>query len=345
MAEPTIAEPRFLIIRLGSMGDILHALPAVHALRTAFPAAKMDWVVESRWAALLAGNPDVSEVIPLERTSWAGLRSCIGRLRAGRYSTAIDFQGLYKSAVLGWLSGAKERVGLDAASAREGGAARFYTRRVAPQGAHVVEHNLTLAHVAGAPSTLLAAAEFPLAIAPEADAAIAKQLAARDVREFFVLSPGGGWASKCWPAERYGHLHRRLLERPEFAGWRGVVNFGPGERKLAEAVRLVAGTPEPILLPMDLPQLMALTRRARFFVGADTGPLHLAVALGVPAIGLYGPTDPARNGPARAEDVVVRNARPEDTTYKREDVHHPSMLSIAVEQVLAAIDQRLRRAA
>jgi lipopolysaccharide heptosyltransferase I len=336
-------EPRFLIERLGSLGDIIHTLPAVHALRRAFSQAKVDWVVESKWLPLLDGNPDLNEVIALDRTSWGALRTCVRRLRSKKYDTVLDFQGLYKSAVLGWLSGAKERIGFDARFAREGGAARFYTKKVVPQGAHVIEQNLSLAGEAGAGPAALSTAEFPLRIAAEAAVAVEKQLAARGVRDYFVLSPGGGWASKCWPAERYGHLHRRLLALPQFAGMRGVVNFGPGERKLAEAVRLVAGEPEPVLLPLDLPQLMAMMSRAKFFVGGDTGPLHLAVALGVPVVGLYGPTDPARNGPCRAEDVVVRNARPEETTYKREDKPHPAMLSINVEQAVAAVETRLRQ--
>jgi ADP-heptose:LPS heptosyltransferase len=280
-------------------------------------------------------------VISLDRATWYGLRSCVKRLRHAQYSAAIDFQGLYKSAVLGWLSGAKERIGFDAASAREPGASRFYTKRIAPRGAHVIEHNLSLAEAAGAALVPISSAQFPMSVSPEAEAVVEKQLAARGVRDFFLLSPGGGWVSKCWPAERYGHLHRRLLERREFSGWRGVINFGPGERKLAEAVRLVAGEPEPVLLSLDLPQLVALTRRAKFFVGADSGPLHVAVAFGVPVIGLFGPTDPARNGPCRAEDIVVRNARPDETTYHREDVPHPSMLNISVEQVLSAVEQRM----
>jgi heptosyltransferase-1 len=131
------------------------------------------------------------------------------------------------------------------------------------------------------------------------------------------------------------------MSLPAFADWRGVVNFGPGERELAERVRMAAGAPTPALLSTDLAQLMALLRGAEFFVGGDTGPLHLAVALETPVIGLYGPTDPARNGPYSPLDIVVRNARREETTYKREDAPAPSMRSITMEQVIAAIQRRL----
>jgi len=333
-----MAEARFLLVRLGSMGDIIHALPAVAALREAFPRARIDWVVESKWTPLLQGNPDVDEVVPLDRSSLSGMSTCVRRLRAARYTCALDFQGLYKSAMLAALAGARERVGFERGYLREGGAAFFYTKRIAPVGAHVVEHNLALAEAVGAGK---AAARFPIHVSPEADAAVEKQLGTRGVREFFVLSPGGGWLSKCWPAERYGHLHRRLLSLPAFADWNSVVNFGPREKKLAEAVRLVAGEPAPVLLPLDLPQMMALIRRAKLFVGGDSGPLHLAVALRTPVVGLYGPTDPARNGPYGTSDVVVRNAQPEETTYKRGDAPAPSMLSITVEQVVTAVGKRL----
>ena len=153
-----------------------------------------------------------------------------------------------------------------------------------------------------------------------------------------MLSPGGGWLSKCWPAERYGELHRRLAAR---LGYGGVVTFGPGERPLADALRAAAGSPEPVLLELDLPQLMAALHGAQFFVGADTGPLHVSVALGTPVVGLYGPTDPAQTGPYSRADVVVRNARPDETTYSRGSSYALAMLSITVEQVEEAVVRRL----
>lgn len=333
-----MGEERFLVVRLGSLGDIVHTLPAVHALRETFPSAQIDWLVESKWRALLAGNSDVNDIIPLNRSTWRGVATCVAELRRRKYDCAIDFQGLYKSAVLARLSGAPRRIGFEREFLRERGAALFYTERVTPAAPHVVDHNLAIAQRLGAAK---GKTYFPLSISEEAARAVQIQLDAQKVKKYFVLSPGGGWMSKCWPAEQYGHLHRRLMSLPAFAGWRGVVNFGPGERKLAEAVRLVAGEPEPLLLATDLPQLMALLQRAEFFVGGDSGPLHLAVALGTPVVGLYGPTDPARNGPYSPADIVVRNARPEETTYKRHDSPAPSMRSITVDQVVAAVLQRL----
>ena len=333
-----MASQGILVVRLGSMGDIVHTLPAVHALRASFPDARLDWVVESRWRALVEDNPDISSIVELDRASWGGIRACISELRGAGYGAAVDFQGLYKSAVLAFFSGAKQRIGYDKSIAREGGAARFYNHRVVPSAgsaAHIIDQHMALATAAGARETDRA---FPLCVAPEAEEQVTRILAEKKLSGFYVISPGGGWAGKLWPAEQYGHLHRRLAQKH---GLRAVVNYGPGERKLAEAIRLVAHDPEPVLLSLEIPQLLAVVKRARLVVAADSGPLHLGCAMGVPVVGLYGPTDPARNGPFGAGDLVVRNARAEETTYKRSAMPAPSMLSITVDQVMAAVEKRL----
>lgn len=330
-----MADARFLIVRLGSMGDIVHALPGLAALRQAFPAAQLDWVVERKWASLLEACPDLSHVVIQDRASPGAFFRLARELRAQRYDCVVDFQGLYKSAALAFFSAAPRRIGLAREFAREGGAALFYTERVRPDGAHVVEWSLSLARAAGAAAV---AARFPLHVSAEAEASVAEQVTARGLAEFYVISPGGGWRSKCWPAEHYGHLHRKLAER---YGWRAVVSYGPRERALAEAVRRVAGEPEPVVLELNLADLVALLRRAKFLVAGDSGPLHVAAALGTPVIGLYGPTDPARNGPYGQLEYVVRNARPEDTTYHRGRQYSPAMLAIRVDQVVDAVERRM----
>ena len=333
-----MAEERFLVLRMSALGDIVHALPAVAALRESFPRAEIDWLVDKRLSPLLVGNPDINHTIELDRSSWRNVVAGIKRLRAAHYTTALDFQSLYRSAIFGYLSGAPRRVGFDAKYSRESGAAFSYTHKVTPLRKHKVEHNIELVESLG---TKAQSIRFPLQISREADEQVDRVLRASAVKDFFVLSPGGGWGSKCWPAERYGALHRVLVERYD---WQGVISFGPSERELAETVRREAGSPEPLVESFDLPQLMALLRRAKFLVAADTGPLHLASALGTPVIGVYGPTDPARNGPYGASDIVVRNATPEETTYRRGKSPAPSMLSITVEQVVDAVGRRLRNA-
>lgn len=328
-------EPRFLLVRLGSLGDIIHALPSAAALRETFPAAHIDWVVEAKWARLLKGNPDVSNVVIVDRQRNGGFRAAVKKLRSATFTCAIDFQALYKSALLAFASGAPRRIGFKSSYAREGLAAALYTERLNPRGPHKVDHNFTLVEHAGARPS---APRFPLRIEPDEEEQVARQLEARGIRDFFVLNPGGGWLSKCWPAARYGELYREIFER---FGWRGVVTFGPGEENLAKEAIAAAGKEAPVALALGIGPLMALFRRAKFVVSADTGPLHLAAALGTPVIGLYGPTDPSRNGPYGSTGVVVRNAHASVTTYRRESSYSPAMLSITVDQVLKAIERRL----
>jgi heptosyltransferase-1 len=330
-----MAEPRFLLIRLGSLGDIVHALPAAAALRDASPEARIDWVVDPRWMRLLEGNADLTGVVPFDRRSAGGMAGAIKKLRVAKYTCAIDFQALYKSALIGFASGAPRRIGFQSSYAREGFAALLYTERLNPRGAHKVEHNLSLVGRAGARA---AAPRFPLAIFAEDEERIERELSAHGLKDYFVLNPGGGWRSKCWPAERYGELHRKFVERH---GWRGVVTFGPGEEEMARKAIEASGKAAAVALPLGLGPLLALLRRAKFVVSADTGPLHLASGLGSPVVGLFGPTDPARNGPYSTTDVVVRNLRVSETDYGRGASYSPAMLSITVDQVFEAVERRL----
>jgi lipopolysaccharide heptosyltransferase I len=326
---------RFLLVRLSSLGDVVHALPAASALRDAFPEARIDWVIDARWQRLLEGNPDINEVIAFDRKQAGALASLIRRLRAAQYTCAIDFQGLYKSALLALASGAPRRIGFQSSYAREGLVAGFYTDRLNPHGPHKVDHNCTLVEGAGAQ---IGPPRFPLAVRPEDDELVTRELNGRSITDFYVLNPGGGWLSKCWPAERYGELHRKLAERH---GWRAVVTVGPGEENLARDLIHVAGDSAPVAIPLALGPLMALLGRAKFMVSADTGPLHLASALGIPVVGLFGPTDPARNGPFSPRDISVRNPRHSITTYARGASYSPAMLSITVDQVVEAIERRM----
>jgi heptosyltransferase-1 len=328
-----MGEPRFLVIRMGSLGDIVHTLPAVAALRDGIPAAEIDWLVEARWRPLLDGNPTISRVIEIQRRSARSVLSAATELRRAGYSCALDFQSLYKSAILGFVSGANERVGFTWDYMREPLASVFYTKRTRPEGRHKVEHNLSLARSVGAAPE---AARFPITISEEAAISIRAKVKQAGLAEYYTMSPGGGWVSKCWPAKRYGQLHQILWKRH---GWRGVVCFGPGEEQIAERVRVAAGEPAPALLSLDLKELAALLANAQCLVSADTGPLHLAAALGTPVAGLYGPTDPERNGPYGDRHVVVRNVGSGDTTYRRGREYSSAMLSITAEQAADTVDQ------
>jgi heptosyltransferase I len=331
-----MAEARFLLVRLGSMGDIIHALPSAAALRDAFPDAQIDWAVEPRWTRLLKNNPDLNNVVSANRKSLAGMLATLQAVRSPGYTCAVDFQALYKSALLAFASGAPRRIGFTSSYAREGLASVLYNDRFNPRGPHKVDHNLTLVEAAGARKPQ--APRFSLAIDAEDEAVLRNDLSKRQIGEYFVLNPGGGWISKCWPASRYRELHSKLATR---FGWRGIVSFGHGEENLARGVIQGADDPSPVAIPLPLGPLMALLRCAKFVVSADTGPLHLASALGAPVVGLYGPTDPSRNGPYSGADVVVRNPHASVTTYRREASYSSAMLSITVDQVLDAVERRL----
>ncbi len=340
--------PRFLVVRLGAMGDIVHALPAVASLRASFAGARIDWLIEPRWRELVELNPNVTNVLtadtrawresPWGSATWQSVRALRRTLRGADYDVALDFQGLLKSAALARLSGARRRLGFDWSNLKETAASAFYNESVHPaEGVHVVEMNLALAGAAGAEKTTV---QFPLPVTPEDEAAVETMLAQHHLREFAVLSPGGGWRSKCWPVERYAQVHNHLARE---RGWRTVLNAGPGEEALVEEFIAQARVTRPVHLPLSLRQLVAMIRRARLLISGDTGPLHLAVALGTPVVSLYGPTDPARNGPYGGRSIVIHHRELATITYKHESKPSPAMLAITVEEVLAAVHRVLEQ--
>jgi heptosyltransferase-1 len=335
---------RFLVVRLTALGDILHTVPAVAALRAAHPRAKIDWVVERKWAPVIEGSPAIDEVIPFDRRSIWNTVECIARLRENRYDCAIDFQGLYKSSILAAFSGAPRRIGFERAWAREEGAAMFYTERITPAGRHVSELNYSLAERAGASRP--AAPDYPLRVPAGGAASVRARL--HDLRisgEYVVVGPAASWRAKCWPPERFGILCRELEGRATAGcGAHVVVIQGPGEKSVVDEVLRAAAPVRPAVIAPTIEELMGLVAHAQYVVAVDSGPLHLAAALGTPVVGLYGPTDPARNGPFAPGAAIVHKALPEEISYKRRANYSASMLRISVEDVLAAIDS-LRKVA
>ena len=305
--------PRILAVRLGAMGDILHTLPAVASLKRSFPGAHLAWLVEPQWAPLLEGNPYVDCVLCLHRKSLAGLLTSWRSLRQDGYDFAVDFQGLLKSAIPAWCARPRQVFGFERAQLREPAAAWFYSRRVPTCAAHVVDKNLDLAAAAGASCR---AYEFPLPPGqPEGN------LPAGD---FVLASPFAGWQSKQWPIEHYQALAASLADE---LGLPLVLNCPPGRE-------VPAG--RALLHTSSLAGLIDATRRAIAVVGVDSGPLHLADALGKPGVAIFGPTDPARNGPYGGSLQVLRSPAAE-TTYKRGQEVAGSMRRIAPAQVLEAL--------
>jgi heptosyltransferase-1 len=218
------------------------------------------------------------------------------------------------------------------AQPRENVASMFYARQVMVRGNHIVEQNLSLAEAVAHRSLEMPEVEFPH------DQAFEKKCEDRlaGIRDFVLLNPGAGWGAKQWPAERYGQVARRLAED----GLKSLINFGPGEEPLVRAVELASdGTAQSVT--GSLTELIALTRRARLFIGGDTGPMHLAAALGIPVVAIFGPTNPARNGPFGTRSIVLRSpASP--TTHSRRAQPDPGMLEISSDEVVAAAQRLLR---
>ena len=334
-----MTEPRFLVVRLGSLGDIVHAFPAVSGLRNSLPSAEIIWLTHPKWEFIVKSSGLASEVWTVDTRNWSSVRSVLDRLRRHRFETAIDYQGLWKSATIPLLARIPRRIGFSSESVREVGVPLLYTERVrVVPGKHVADQNGELSVRAGASA---AVGPVTLKVPDEDDKILRARIETEGIiDDYIVLSPGGGWRSKCWPAERYGLLAAKVFE--EF-GIRSVINVGPGEEDLAATVIRSAGVAQPLLFSGSLGQLMALLRNASVVVAGDTGPLHLADALGAKVIAIFGPTDPQRNGPYRKLGIVLRWDGA-TTTYKRGSESHESLLHITVDEVLKAL-RALREAA
>lgn len=316
-----MAAPRILLVRLGAMGDILHTLPAAATVRANLPDAFLAWLVEPRWQPLLSGHPAVDECIPFDRRQWRQLPSRLAALRARRFDLAIDFQGLLKSALPARMSGAAQVAGDAREAAREPWAAWFYTRVCQPRAAHIVDRHLELAVMASGPKRVVrfdvppGREEAPL---PE---------------RFVLASPLAGWGSKQWPLERYADL--ATLLREQFA-MPLVLNGAPSQ---AETLRAVPGVTVHIT---GLDGLIDATRRASAVVGLDSGPLHLAAALSKPGVALFGPTDPARNGPYCGTITVLRDASSR-TSYRRTSETESGMAALGAGRVMEILSGVLRQ--
>jgi heptosyltransferase-1 len=339
-----------LVVRLGAMGDILHALPAITALRQAHPDWQIDWIVEPRWQALLA-VPGTSErgpqmpVVdrlhfaptkdwrkgPLSRKTIGAVSGLRRQLKAAGYDAVIDVQGAMRSSVIARMAGSPRVIG--EASPREQAARLLFSEHVVTKGAHVIEQDIELASAIAGDSLEWVPPMLPVHQA--AEAWCDSLLASSGTRPVALINPGAGWGAKCWPVDRYAEVARGLILR----GFRVLVNAGPREEVMADTI--VKGTSgNSIPLSTTLEQLIAITRRAALCVAGDTGPLHLACALGRPVIGIFGPTDPSRNGPFGTRFRVLRSPTSK-RDHKRRPEPEAGLLTIQPEDVLRATDELL----
>lgn len=339
---------RLLVVRLTSLGDVVHAIPAAAALRRTYPAARIDWLVDERCRELVELVPVVDGCLVMPRPRRAAALPRLARaLRAARYDAAIDLQGLLKSALLARWSGARRVIGFGRGQVRERAARLLYTE-TPPAGApgHVIDRNLALVAALGVEPR---PAEFPIAAAASDVAeTLRERLGGPDARGFALLNPGAAWASKCWPPERFGALARRLQQA---RGLPSVVVWGGGERARAARAAAASDGAAALAPPTRIADLVALARAAAVMVAGDTGPLHIAAALGTPVVGLYGPTSPVRNGPWSAADRVVSRhgacgcrrdpAASSGVVVRRCAQARPCMSCIPVEEVAAAALRRI----
>jgi heptosyltransferase I len=344
---------RLLVVRLSAMGDIIHGMPAIAALRCAKPELQIGWLVEERWTELLcardserlAARSDLKPLAdwvhvakfsswrraPFSDETWREIRSCRHQVRALKYKVTLDLQGAIRSAIAARSSGAAIRIG--PSQPREGPARMFYTHAIDVKGAHVIEHALSLASELAGQSLEYVQPSFP--VDPASEGWADHQFEMLDRKPLAILNPGAGWGAKCWPAESFGAVACALADR----GMAVLVNHGPGEEALAEAVhKSSSGVTVP--LKCSVGELIALTRRARLFIGGDTGPMHLAAALRVPVVALFGPTRPERNGPFGTPSVVLRSSESVyNTTHT--DCRDEGLVSIEPQAVVEAADRLL----
>ena len=336
-----------LVVRLGAMGDILHALPAITALRNAHPQWFIGWAIEPQWRSLLCTEnctgrgprmPIVDQIhsvpakqwarSPLSTTTLRDLRRVRRDLREARYDLCIDLQGAVRSALIAKWARASRIIGEE--KPREPAARWFFDERVPTRGVHVIEQAIEVANAVAGDSLPVAPPWLP-------SDENAQRKAEKMPLPFVLFNPGAGWGAKRWPIDRYATVAKQLHS----SGYSTVVNVGPGEESLgAELVKLSDG--HATALQLTLTELIATTRRASLVIAGDTGPLHLACALGKPVVGIFGPTDPARNGPYGNSLRVLRSASAV-TTYKRGAAIDESMQSISADEVFEALRDTLRR--
>lgn len=343
---------RVLIVRIGAMGDVLHAMPAVTALREAHPEWEVGWVVEPRWLPLLKASDVVkrSSAMPLvdrvylaatrewKRRPFSGetladIRSLARELRAGRFDLCVDMQGSIRSAVIGRLAGAKRFVG--PAEPREREARWLYGERIRTVARHVIDQGCEL--LGAAVGERLSPAQVVLPVDEMAEREVSFRLEpVASGRPFVLIAPSAGWGAKEWPAERYGLVAGALVD----AGFTVLVNAGSAEDARACAVVEASGG-RAVAVPGSMAQLIALVRRASLVIAGDTGPLHLAAALERPVVAIFGPTDPARNGPYRTVARVLRSTSSR-TDHSRHAAPEIGMLEIKAGDVVGAAMELLK---
>jgi lipopolysaccharide heptosyltransferase I len=337
----TSSSPRIVLLRLSAIGDVIHGLPVLCALREAFPSAHLAWVVEERAAPLLKGHRALDQLIVLPRgwpKSMRHIKRAHDHIRAARFDLAIDIQGLSKSSLLAFISGIPLRIGFGGQDGRE--VSRWLNNRlIQPAKRHVVDRNLELLRLLGVEHPTV---RFDVPVDDDADRSIEDRLHESNLpRNFAIINPGAGWPSKLWPSEWFGRLAAWLGRE---AGLPSVVVWGgPQERDMADTVVAHSQEYATRFSETSLPELAALCRRAALVVASDTGPLHISAAVGAPTVGLFGPVPAWRNGPYGANCIAVQKVIPRKLPRGRRRHEDAAMRAIEVRDVIAACEALLFR--
>lgn len=340
---------KVLIVKLGSIGDIIHTLPALAAIRAQMPEAEISWAVETRSAEILRGNKSINNLIELDTRSLRGGKIIenilhdagrqIRELRKFSFDIALDFQGLLKSATITKLSKAKKRYGFDKTNLREP-ASRFLLNQTieVPKPTHIIRKNLALAEKALQINVPTEKFDFPI-FTEDKDKLEAEQIVEKTGENFAILNPAGGWVTKLWHAEKFGVLADKIWEE---TGLVSIVATAPNEIELAEKVLAGSKSGRVFLTQPGLKGFYELVKRAKIYVGGDTGPTHLAVAASAPVVGIFGPTEWWRNGSPHPKDICVERT---DISC-RIDCHRRTCsnwicMDITPETVFQAVKKRL----
>jgi heptosyltransferase-1 len=329
---------RFLISRLSAIGDCIHSAPVLCALREAYPTAFIAWVVEGRNGELLRGHPALDELIVVKRgwlKSFSAVRALRRQLRDLRFDVAIDTQGLTKSAMVSWLSGAKTRIGYGGVDGRE--FSRWMNNvLITPRSTHVVDRNLELLRALEIERPNI---RFDLPEFAEDAAAAIQMMAACNGKRFAIINPGAGWPSKLWPRDRFAAVAKHLGQQHNLIS---IVVWAPGiEQTWAAEIAAASAGHAIVCPPTTLSQLAALCRHAELFVSSDTGPLHIAAAVGTPCVGLFGPMPAERNGPYGSGHITLQEMVLSGRSRDRRNAGPESMEAISAVKACAACDQLL----
>ena len=342
-----------LILKLGSLGDVVHTLPLVNVLRDNFPHVRIGWVIEKRFSDLIKGHPSVDEMFVFDRgksisRTFSAFIGILRKIRSKKYDIIIDLQGNLKGSLFVLLSGCCRRMGFKRGSSRIDTVSTFFTnRKVAEEGSHIIEHNLSFAKVLGAEGRNVndmgyqENISFRIPVLESARRDIDDFMRGKNIqdRRIVIIHPGVTWVTKRWAPENYSLLAERIAER--FSNSAIVITAGPGEESLANKIRESCSAHTVVAGNMNLPRLVALLDRCEVFIGSDTGPLHLTAALGRRVIGLYGPTDPVRNGPWGDVNFVIRKEIPCSGCWRRRCSDIRCMNEITVSDVMEKVEECL----